>query len=124
EAGSIPRPPRRPRPESVLPPAGSDPRALAQQPCGCAHLRHPDGDGAPWLGADLYGVRPHAPPDRALPMKAPPVTISCRDLTLRFPVYGVDAKSLKKQLAKITVGGRLGRSIGGATEVTALSKLD
>ena len=55
-------------------------------------------------------------------MKAPPVTISCRDLTLRFPVYGVDAKSLKKSLAKITVGGRLGRS-HGATEVTAISGL-
>ena len=56
-------------------------------------------------------------------MKAPPVSISCRDLTLRFPVYGVDAKSLKKHLAKITVGGRLGRS-HGATEVTAISHLN
>ena len=27
-------------------------------------------------------------------MKAPPVSISCKGLTLRFPVYGVDAKSL------------------------------
>jgi lipopolysaccharide transport system ATP-binding protein len=56
-------------------------------------------------------------------MKAPPVSISCQDLTLRFPVYGVDAKSLKKSLAKITVGGRLGRS-HGATEVTAISGLN
>jgi lipopolysaccharide transport system ATP-binding protein len=56
-------------------------------------------------------------------MKAPPVSISCRDLTLRFPVYGVDAKSLKKSLARVTVGGRLGRS-HGATEVTALSNLN
>lgn len=56
-------------------------------------------------------------------MKAPPVSISCRDLTLRFPVYGVDAKSLKKSLAKITVGGRLGSS-HGATEVTAISGLN
>jgi lipopolysaccharide transport system ATP-binding protein len=56
-------------------------------------------------------------------MKAPPVTVSCRDLTLRFPVYGVDAKSLKKSLAKITVGGRLG-SNHGATEVTAISNLN
>ncbi|MDB5451096.1 MAG: transporter, ATP-binding subunit, partial [Phenylobacterium sp.] len=55
-------------------------------------------------------------------MKAPPVSISCRDLTLRFPVYGVDAKSLKKHLAKITVGGRLGSSHGSA-EVTALSNV-
>jgi lipopolysaccharide transport system ATP-binding protein len=56
-------------------------------------------------------------------MKAPPVSITCQDLTLRFPVYGVDAKSLKKHLAKITVGGKLGRS-HGATEVTALSNLN
>ena len=41
--------------------------------------------------------------------KAPPVSISCRDLSLRFPVYGVDAKSLKKYVAKITVGGKLDR---------------
>ena len=56
-------------------------------------------------------------------MKAPPVSISCRDLSLRFPVYGVDAKSLKKHLAKITVGGKLGRH-HGTTEVTALSNLN
>ena len=56
-------------------------------------------------------------------MKAPPVSISCRELTLRFPVYGVDAKSLKKHLAKITVGGRLGQH-HGATEVTALAGLN
>jgi len=52
-----------------------------------------------------------------------PVSISCRNLTLRFPVYGVDAKSLKKRLAAITVGGRLG-SHAGVTEVTALSSLN
>ncbi len=57
-------------------------------------------------------------------MKAPPVTISCRDLTLRFPVYGVDAKSLKKHLARVTVGGRLGSSMAGSTEVTALSQVN
>ncbi|HVI32357.1 ABC transporter ATP-binding protein [Phenylobacterium sp.] len=55
--------------------------------------------------------------------KAPPVSISCRDLTLRFPVYGVDAKSLKKHLANITVGGKLGQH-HGSTEVTALSHLN
>ena len=55
-------------------------------------------------------------------MKPPPVTISVRNLTLRFPVYGVDAKSLKKHLARVTVGGRLG-SAHGATEVTAISNL-
>ena len=53
-------------------------------------------------------------------MKAPPVSISCRELTLRFPVYGVDAKSLKKRLAQATVGGKLGAH-AGVTEVTALS---
>ena len=49
-----------------------------------------------------------------------PVSITCRDLTLRFPVYGVDAKSLKKALARVAVGGRLG-SHAGVTDVTALS---
>ena len=51
------------------------------------------------------------------------VSISVSDLTIRFPVYGVDAKSLKKHLAR-TVGGRLGSSVAGATEVTALSNLN
>jgi lipopolysaccharide transport system ATP-binding protein len=51
------------------------------------------------------------------------VSISVSDLSIRFPVYGVDAKSLKKHLAKITVGGRLDRS-HGTTEVTALSRLN
>jgi lipopolysaccharide transport system ATP-binding protein len=54
---------------------------------------------------------------------ASPVSISCRDLTLRFPVYGVDARSLKKRLAAVTVGGRLG-SHAGVTEVTALSDVN
>ena len=54
--------------------------------------------------------------------KAPPVSVACRDLTLRFPVYGVDAKSLKKRLAAVTIGGRLG-SHAGVTEVTALSSV-
>jgi lipopolysaccharide transport system ATP-binding protein len=57
-------------------------------------------------------------------MKAPPVSISCKGLTLRFPVYGVDAKSLKKHLARVTVGGRLGSSLAGSTEVTALLGLN
>jgi lipopolysaccharide transport system ATP-binding protein len=57
-------------------------------------------------------------------MKAPPVSISCKGLTLRFPVYGVDAKSLKKHLARVTVGGRLGASTAGATEITALSDVN
>ena len=53
-------------------------------------------------------------------MTPPPVSITCRDLTLRFPVYGVDAKSLKKALARVVaVGGKLGRH-AGVTDVTAL----
>jgi lipopolysaccharide transport system ATP-binding protein len=55
--------------------------------------------------------------------KAPPVSVACRDLTLRFPVYGVDAKSLKKRLAAVTIGGKLG-SHAGVTEVTALSNVN
>ena len=55
-------------------------------------------------------------------MKPPPVSISVRTLTLRFPVYGVDAKSLKRHLAAITVGGQLGRA-HGVTEVTALKEV-
>jgi len=54
---------------------------------------------------------------------ASPVSISCRDLTLRFPVYGLDAKSLKKRLAAVAVGGRLG-SHAGVTEVTALADVN
>jgi lipopolysaccharide transport system ATP-binding protein len=52
------------------------------------------------------------------------VSISVTDLCIRFPVYGVDAKSLKKSLARVTVGGRLGLSMAGATEVTALAGLN
>jgi lipopolysaccharide transport system ATP-binding protein len=52
------------------------------------------------------------------------VSISVSDLTIRFPVYGVDAKSLKKSLARVTVGGRLGASLAGATEVTALANVN
>jgi lipopolysaccharide transport system ATP-binding protein len=48
-------------------------------------------------------------------------SITCTSLTLRFPVYGVDAKSLKKALARVVaVGGALGRH-AGVTDVTALS---
>lgn len=56
-------------------------------------------------------------------MMAPPVSIDITGLTMRFPVYGVDAKSLKKHLASITVGGRVSRSQTGATEVQAISNL-
>ena len=52
-----------------------------------------------------------------------PASISCRNLTLRFPVYGVDAKSLKKRLAAVAVGGRLA-SHAGVAEVQALSSVN
>ena len=55
-------------------------------------------------------------------MKPPPVSITVTDLTVRFPVYGVDAKSLKKALARVTVGGVLGRH-AGVTDVTALQSV-
>ncbi|PTS87722.1 sugar ABC transporter ATP-binding protein [Pseudomonas sp. HMWF010] len=45
--------------------------------------------------------------------------ISAHGLTLRFPVYGVDNRSLKKYLARIRVGGQLA-SWRGTTMVTAL----
>ncbi|OXE35457.1 MAG: sugar ABC transporter ATP-binding protein [Phenylobacterium zucineum] len=56
-------------------------------------------------------------------MKAPPVSVTVTDLTLRFPVYGVDAKSLKKHLARVAIGGRLSQSHHGSAEVTAISGL-
>ena len=47
-------------------------------------------------------------------------SISVKDLTIRFPVYGADAESLKKALARaVSVGGVLGRH-AGVTDVTAL----
>ena len=49
--------------------------------------------------------------------------ISARSLTVRFPVYGVDAKSLKWHLARITVGGQQARA-RGVTEVTALKAVN
>lgn len=56
-------------------------------------------------------------------MKPPQVSITITDLTMRFPVYGVDAKSLKKHLARVAVGGRLEKT-HGVTEVTAISHLN
>ncbi len=52
-----------------------------------------------------------------------PVSIRCTDLTVRFPVYGVDARSLKKTVARVAVGGTLGRH-AGATDVTALEAVN
>jgi len=50
--------------------------------------------------------------------------IGVRDLTLRFPVYGYDAKSLKKHLARVAVGGQLDQARHGSTTVTAITGLD
>ena len=56
-------------------------------------------------------------------MNPDPVSISVRNVAIRFPLYGVDAKSLKKHLARVAVGGR--RAQGGArgSQVTALRKI-
>jgi lipopolysaccharide transport system ATP-binding protein len=56
-------------------------------------------------------------------MSSAPGSIRVSGLTLRFPVYGVDAKSLKKHLIRVTVGGRLGKSGHGSAEVTAITDL-
>jgi len=51
-------------------------------------------------------------------------SITVTDLTIRFPVYGADAKSLKKALARaVNVGGALGRH-AGVTDVTALENVN
>ena len=51
-------------------------------------------------------------------------SITVTDLTIRFPVYGADAKSLKKALARaVNVGGALGRH-AGVTDVTALANVN
>lgn len=50
------------------------------------------------------------------------VAIKVEDLAIRFPVYGVDQRSLKKHIAKIAIGGRLGgRGGDGSNLVAALS---
>lgn len=50
-------------------------------------------------------------------------SVSVRRVSLRFPLYGVDARSLKKHLAKVTVGGRLGRGRSGPSHITALEEV-
>jgi lipopolysaccharide transport system ATP-binding protein len=42
---------------------------------------------------------------------------------MRFPVYGVDARSLKKHLAGLTIGGRL-KKTARSTVVTALTDIN
>ena len=46
-----------------------------------------------------------------------PVAVRVQDLTLRFPVYGADNRSLKKHLARAAVGGALSN---GGRIITAL----
>ena len=46
-------------------------------------------------------------------------SIKVENLAIRFPVYGVDSRSLKKELAR-TVGGRLRQRGAGRTVVQAL----
>ena len=46
-----------------------------------------------------------------------PVAVRVHDLTLRFPVYGADNRSLKKHLARAAVGGALSN---GGRIITAL----
>lgn len=60
-------------------------------------------------------VRPIAPEHEAAP-----VAVHVRDLTLRFPVYGADNRSLKKHLARAAVGGALSH---GGRIVTALQRV-
>lgn len=51
-------------------------------------------------------------------------SVTVKNLTLRFPVYGADNRSLKKQLAMISVGGKIGKGVGRAPIVTALSNVN
>ena len=47
------------------------------------------------------------------------VAIILENLSIRFPVYGVDQRSLKKHLARIAIGGRLGTKNGSHSPVVA-----
>ena len=73
-----------------------------------------------WLAGTRTGeaVRPIA--SEFEPASAPrlsPVAVRVHDLTLRFPVYGADNRSLKKHLARAAVGGALSN---GGRIITAL----
>ena len=52
-------------------------------------------------------------------MTATPASISVNDLSLRFPIYGADSRSLKKHLARIAIGGRLGIVENSTTPIVA-----
>ena len=49
--------------------------------------------------------------------------IDVENLSVRFPVYGVEYRSLKKELSR-TVGGRMGKSATGHTVVQALEDVN
>ena len=49
------------------------------------------------------------------------VRITLQNLSIRFPVYGADQRSLKKHLARIAIGGRLGKTGGSSPVVSALN---
>lgn len=51
--------------------------------------------------------------------------VDVSELSVKFPVYGVDERSLKKQVARMAVGGALSRSpLGGGHVVTALEDIN
>ena len=51
-------------------------------------------------------------------------SVTVKNLTLRFPVYGADNRSLKKHLARVSVGGVIGKDKSRAPVVTALSNIN
>jgi lipopolysaccharide transport system ATP-binding protein len=46
--------------------------------------------------------------------------VSVSNLTVRFPVYGVDSRSFKKHIARIAVGGKIDNTHASVQIVTAL----
>ena len=49
--------------------------------------------------------------------------IELKDVSLVYPVYGVNARSMKKSLINIAVGGRLNQD-NGSVEVEALNEIN
>jgi len=50
-------------------------------------------------------------------------SVIIKNLTMRFPVYGADNRSLKKHLARLSVGGKIGKAAGRPPVITALSNI-
>jgi homopolymeric O-antigen transport system ATP-binding protein len=50
--------------------------------------------------------------------------VSVTNLTIRFPVYGVDSRSLKKHIARAAVGGKIDNSRFSVQVVTALTDVN